>query len=89
MEHYKGDEREQASRNTTGWSDFHIHSTMSDGSLSVEEVCGLAYRHGIRRMVMTDHDALQNPEQLQQVRNQLPADILIENGCEISSWYQA
>ncbi len=89
MELYENYGMKYPDNNIVGWSDFHIHSTISDGSLSVADVCGLAYRHGIRRMVMTDHDALQDPEQLQQVRNRLPEDITIENGCEISTWYRA
>lgn len=89
MELYKNYGMKYSDNNIVGWSDFHIHSTISDGSLSVADVCELAYRHGIRRMVMTDHDALQDPEQLQQVRNRLPEDITIENGCEISTWYRA
>lgn len=36
--------------------DLHLHSTESDGRLSPAELVELAYRRGVRRLALTDHD---------------------------------
>jgi predicted metal-dependent phosphoesterase TrpH len=38
--------------------DLHCHSTASDGSLSPEEVVGLAKRNGLSGIALTDHDTI-------------------------------
>ncbi|MGK0290026.1 MAG: putative metal-dependent phosphoesterase TrpH [bacterium] len=40
------------------WVDLHMHSTMSDGSLTPEEMVRLAYRRQIKTISLTDHDTL-------------------------------
>lgn len=40
----------------TGKVDLHLHSTESDGRLSPPELVELAYRRGVRRLALTDHD---------------------------------
>ncbi len=39
-------------------ADLHCHTKLSDGSLSVEEILGLAKRAGIETVAITDHDTL-------------------------------
>lgn len=36
--------------------DLHIHSTMSDGTLSPREIVQLAYQKGLKAIAITDHD---------------------------------
>lgn len=36
-------------------SDFHMHTSFSDGSSSVEEMCLAALQRGMRRIAITDH----------------------------------
>jgi 3',5'-nucleoside bisphosphate phosphatase len=37
-------------------ADLHLHSTLSDGRLTPEELIDLAHRNGVRIMSLTDHD---------------------------------
>ena len=39
-----------------GKIDLHLHSTESDGRLSPAALVDLAYRNGVRRLALTDHD---------------------------------
>lgn len=39
-----------------GKVDLHLHTTASDGRLTPEELVRLAYRNGVRRMAVSDHD---------------------------------
>jgi len=36
--------------------DLHIHSTYSDGTCTVEEICALAEKRGMRVIALSDHD---------------------------------
>jgi 3',5'-nucleoside bisphosphate phosphatase len=38
--------------------DLHVHTTMSDGTLSPEEVVGYALKRGLRAIAVTDHDTI-------------------------------
>lgn len=38
--------------------DLHIHSTMSDGTLTPKEIVDLAYRKGLTAISLTDHDTV-------------------------------
>src|SRR3989337_2544611 len=38
-------------------TDFHLHSTASDGILSPAELVRLVYEQGVRVMALTDHDS--------------------------------
>ena len=52
----------QSSRSTTnakiGYADLHMHTTLSDGNLSVEELVTFCKRKGLRCISITDHDNL-------------------------------
>ena len=39
-------------------ADLHCHTTMSDGSLGLEETIAQAKRYGIDYFAITDHDTL-------------------------------
>lgn len=39
-------------------ADLHVHTTNSDGTLTLERIPGVARRHGIRGVAVTDHDRL-------------------------------
>jgi phosphoribosyl 1,2-cyclic phosphate 1,2-diphosphodiesterase len=39
--------------------DLHVHSTFSDGSMSVDELFKLAFQMGISHLAITDHDTLE------------------------------
>ena len=39
-------------------ADLHCHTTLSDGSLGIEEVIAQAKRNGIDYLAITDHDCL-------------------------------
>ena len=38
--------------------DLHCHSKISDGSLGIEEIIGIARRRGLSALAITDHDAV-------------------------------
>mgnify|MGYP001587377573 FL=1 len=38
--------------------DLHIHSTFSDGLLTVEQLVRLAKKKGVKMMALTDHDTI-------------------------------
>lgn len=38
--------------------DLHMHSTYSDGTLSVEDLVELAYQNGVQYLSLTDHDTV-------------------------------
>ena len=41
-----------------GYADLHMHTKLSDGTLSVEELLALCKRKGLRCISITDHDNL-------------------------------
>ena len=41
-----------------GYADLHLHTRLSDGNLSVEELLTLCKRRGLRCISITDHDNL-------------------------------
>jgi phosphoribosyl 1,2-cyclic phosphate 1,2-diphosphodiesterase len=61
-------------------ADFHIHSTLSDGSDTVAEIVEKAVKRGLTAIAITDHDTLSLPRQL-------PRDprIQVLGGIEISA----
>ncbi|MBC7235484.1 MAG: PHP domain-containing protein [Chloroflexi bacterium] len=49
-----------------GAIDLHVHTSISDGTLTPSEVVRLALRHGIKVLAITDHDTVEGvPEALQ------------------------
>ena len=41
-----------------GYADLHLHTRLSDGTLSVDELLVLSKRKGLRCISITDHDNL-------------------------------
>ena len=39
-------------------ADLHIHSTVSDGSDTIEQIIGMAKKKGLDAIAVTDHDTL-------------------------------
>ncbi len=66
------------------YCDFHLHSTRSDGSLSVEELLAEAGSHGIGCLCVSDHNIAIPEEELQELRRRFPA-MNIFQGCEFST----
>ncbi len=62
-------------------ADMHIHSTVSDGSMSIEEIVKRAEEKDLDAIVVTDHDTLSHAEQL--VRSE---KVKVFAGIEISSY---
>jgi predicted metal-dependent phosphoesterase TrpH len=48
------------SQTKTGFADLHLHTSLSDGTLSVEELIILSKRKGLRCISITDHDNLES-----------------------------
>jgi len=61
-------------------ADFHTHSTVSDGSESIERIINMAKEKGLYAVAITDHDTLSH---LDKIPND--TDIKVIAGIEISS----
>jgi predicted metal-dependent phosphoesterase TrpH len=61
-------------------ADFHIHSTVSDGSDSMAEIIGKAKQKGLGAIAITDHDTLSHLTQIP-----TDPDIQVIGGVEIST----
>ena len=67
--------------------DLHVHTSMSDGTMTPEELVSYAATIGLRAVAITDHDTLDGIEPaLMAVRN-LDLDLEIVPGVEISADY--
>ncbi|MDR2605689.1 MAG: PHP domain-containing protein [Oscillospiraceae bacterium] len=65
-------------------ADLHIHSTVSDGSDSIEQIIGIAKGKGLDAIAITDHDTVSH-------LSKIPADsgIMVIGGVELSAVYRA
>ena len=63
-------------------ADLHCHSTVSDGTLTPEQLAERAYANGVRLWALTDHDELGGQERAQAAASSLGMDYL--SGVEIS-----
>ena len=81
----------QSSRSTTstkiGYADLHMHTKLSDGNLSVEELVTLCKRKGLQCISITDHDNLDSYKLAQKPAEN--AEIELIPGIEISAVWQA
>lgn len=62
--------------------DLHVHSSVSDGSLSPSEVTALALRTGLRAYALTDHDSIAGIREA--VRSAEGTDLKVIPGTELS-----
>ena len=64
--------------------DFHVHSYLSDGDHSPDEVCRAAHAHetGLAHIALTDHDAILPEHERKKLAQKHDIDLI--SGCEIS-----
>lgn len=62
-------------------ADMHIHSTISDGSYSMEEIVAMAEQRGLDAIVFTEHDTLSHMEKLPKSQR-----VKVAAGLEISAF---
>lgn len=64
--------------------DLHCHTTLSDGSLGIEEIIVQAKRTNIDFLSITDHDTLSSANRAQVLGNRYGVKII--SGVELSAW---
>ena len=69
-----------------GFADLHLHTNLSDGSLSPLELVKLAKRRGLRCISVTDHDTLASYEATKPYADELGLELI--PGIEISAVWQ-
>ena len=69
-----------------GWVDLHMHSTLSDGTLSVAEMIDVAAKRKLVAISITDHDNIDSWEQGRHLAQE--AGIELIPGVEISSGWE-
>ena len=69
-----------------GYADLHLHTRLSDGSLSVEELLTLCKRRGLRCISITDHDNLDSYKLAEGPAKDIGLEII--PGIEISAVWQ-
>lgn len=67
------------------FSDLHIHSRYSDGSLWPEEIINIASAKGIKCISITDHDTIDSQIILESISKKIDLDVI--SGVEISTEY--
>ena len=67
----------------TGKVDLHLHSTESDGRLPPADLIELAYRNGVRRLALTDHDTTEGLPSALEAGQRLGLEVI--PGIEIST----
>ena len=69
-----------------GFADLHLHTNLSDGSLTPLEVVKLSKRKGLRCISVTDHDTLASYSATKPYADELGIEII--PGIEVSSVWQ-
>ena len=64
--------------------DLHVHTTVSDGSDTFEEVLEQARQRGIGRVAFTNHDTTRGLDQAAKLGERL--DVRVVGGVEISAY---
>ena len=64
-------------------ADLHVHSSYSDGNMSIKEINDYAKTKGLDLIAITDHD---NLESLKDISN-LNSDVLLLTGVELSTYH--
>jgi 3',5'-nucleoside bisphosphate phosphatase len=68
------------------YADLHMHSTLSDGALSVEELVQLASRKNLKAISITDHDDLDSYEKALPLATELGIEMI--PGIEFSAVHE-
>lgn len=71
---------------STSLSDYHLHSTASDGKLSPAQVVELAAQQGLHELALTDHDTFAGVAEAQAVAQKL--GLTFFTGMEFSTSWQ-
>ena len=69
-----------------GYADLHMHTKLSDGPLSVDELLMLCKRKGLRCISITDHDNLDSYKLAEEPAKEIGLEII--PGIEISAVWQ-
>lgn len=64
--------------------DLHCHTKLSDGSLGIEEIVGLAKRRGLTTLAVTDHDTTAGATRAVVIGNRMGVRVI--PGVEFSAW---
>ena len=64
--------------------DLHCHSTLSDGSLGIEEIVRQAAHIGMKALCITDHDTLSGYSRARFLGERYQIQII--QGVEMSAW---
>lgn len=64
--------------------DLHVHTNISDGSFSTEEVIRMAKKKGITHIAITNHDTMRGLEEAVELGNQIGVKVI--PGIEISAY---
>lgn len=75
-----------AGNRAPGWVDLHMHSTLSDGTLSVAEMVDVAAKRKLAAIAITDHDNIDSWNQGKSLADH--AGIELIPGVEISSAWE-
>lgn len=67
------------------YSDLHIHSRYSDGTLWPKEIIGIAMNKGVKCISITDHDTIDSQYVLRELESR---DIRVIPGVELSTEYK-
>lgn len=70
----------------TGTADLHMHTTLSDGSLTVDALIHLAARKGLAAISITDHDNMDSYEAGKKLAQELNLELI--PGIELSSVHE-
>ena len=65
--------------------DLHIHSTMSDGTMSPSEIVDLAHKKGLSCIALTDHDTVAGYQEAKECGRVVGLDVI--SGIELSVAY--
>ena len=67
-------------------ADLHVHTTESDGLLSVEEVVNLAHTNSVQIMAITDHESTQGIDKAKNIAQRYNIEII--PGVELLTYYK-
>ena len=69
-------------------ADLHVHTTASDGRLSLADIIEQAIQAKLSYIAITDHDTVDGLRQLPSLQQSLPASLVVIPGIELSADFQ-